>query len=155
MSKHSMFLLLAISVSSLVLSGCSTLGLGGVKRNDVAIQKVSEGKGHIRSVHVHDSPTGTTIFGSVDRRTRFRYISGHVHFDLYNKTGERLESGKATYRIRTKNRSLNKIARFSGTLESSMPQQARLVVTHHTSHDKSETLDERLGTSSDGRLSIE
>jgi len=129
---------------SLFLSGCATLTNEIPYRSDINISATSSDKAQIVSARVYERNSQTIVRGKILRRSHYKYISGHVHLDLYNTVGTRIDSTKSYYRKRSKSRSLNKSASFTGMFESIVPKQARLVITHHLGHDQPESLDGRL-----------
>lgn len=125
------FLAAGLSAGIAILAGCATGIEKDTMRSDVAIETADSRKGRVSDVRVVEWANETTVYGQIRRVATSRILKGHVHVDVYDRRGGRIESATTDYVFRRLGLRVAQMADFSVVFPRTVPESSHVVVTHH------------------------
>lgn len=128
--------LFAISLSALMLTGCTTLTTESPPNLSLKLEKTDSWIARISTANITSANPGLWVRGSVVRLLPGKGpIYGHLHIDLFDGNGKKL-AGAITKPMRTNQNSRR--ARFAKSFRQEQTTQKSAVVklTHHAERHK-------------------
>lgn len=120
--------------AAVLIVGCASRATAPTSMDNFHVVKEHSQKGEIDRVQVFEENGATIVQGAVIRRTSSSILNGHVHVDLVDQRGVRVDTAVASYRLPKYGRRVARSAVFYAQLSTRVYPDSMVVVRHHDAH---------------------